>query len=73
MTIEKKITIIAIISVILTGVLFFLDSDPINESVFRISFELLLMAVFLFIIIAINYFAIAFCIKKARQYFKRNA
>jgi hypothetical protein len=73
MTIEKKITIIGIISVIITIVLFCIDSNPKNQSIFRAVFEFSLMALLLFGIIAMNYFAIAFCIRKIGKLFKRKA
>jgi ABC-type multidrug transport system fused ATPase/permease subunit len=71
MNLEKKITIIAVISVMLTITLFWLDDDPPYENIFKTIFELLLMTILIFGIITMNFFAISFFVKRIKSLFRR--
>jgi hypothetical protein len=69
MSMEKKITIIAVISVVVTITLFWLDDDPPYENIFKTIFELLLMTILIFGIITMNFFAISFFVKGSKACF----
>lgn len=66
MKLEKKLLVIGIVSFILTMVLYFLDSDERTSSLFTTIFEIFLMTAMLFLVIAINFFAISFFVRKMR-------
>ena len=63
---EKQLTIIAVVSVIITMILFFLLERKPGSGIFNTVFELFLMAGMTFVIIAINFFAIRLLAKKFR-------
>jgi hypothetical protein len=69
---EKKLIIIGILSVLITLVLFAIDIKPMYSGmsgIIRSIFELGMMAFLIFLILAMNYFAIAFVIRKVRDFF----
>jgi NADH:ubiquinone oxidoreductase subunit 3 (subunit A) len=68
---EKKLIIIGILSVLITLVLFAIDTAPMYpgiSGIFRSIFELGMMAFLIFLIIAMNFFAIAFVVRKVREF-----
>lgn len=65
---KNKLIIIAGISITLSIIGFCLDSEPNKQSVFRNAFEIMMMASLLFLIIAINFFALQAVVKKIKNY-----
>jgi len=70
MKIEKQLTIIAVISMVITVILFFFLERKPGSGIFNTLFELLLMTGMTFVVIAINFFAIRFFIRKIAGFFK---
>ena len=72
MQLSKKLIVIAAISFVVTMVLFFLDSDPAYpgfSGALKTVFEIGLMTFLIFCILAINYFALSFFIRKITKLF----
>lgn len=73
---SKKLIIIGVIAVVVTLVLFFIDSDPMYpgfSGVLKTIFECIMMAALIFLILAINFFALSFFVKKIAQLIKPSA
>jgi len=73
MKIEKQLMIIAVISMIITTILFFVLERKPGSGVFNTIVELVLMTGLTFLVIAINFFAIRFFIKKISRLLKPTA
>lgn len=73
MKIEKQLTIIAVISVIITVILFFVLERKSGSGVFNTIVELGLTAGMTFLILSINFFAIRFFIRKIAKWLKPSA
>jgi hypothetical protein len=71
MKIEKQLTIIAVISIIITAILFFVLDKKAGSGLFNTVFELVLMTGMTFLVIAINFFAIRFFIRKLTALFRK--
>lgn len=71
MKIEKQLTIIAVISAIITMVLFFMLDRKSDSGFFNTAFEFLLVTGLTFLVIAINFFAIRFFVRKIAGLFAK--
>ncbi len=71
MKIEKQLTIIAVISVIVTMILFFMLEKKPGSGIFNTTVELMLTAGMTFLVIAINFFAIRFFVRKIAGLFSK--
>jgi hypothetical protein len=71
MKLEKQLTIIAVVSIIITMVLFFVLEKKADSGFFNTAVELLLMAGMTFLVIAINFFAIRFFVSKIAGFFRK--
>ncbi|MFY0482929.1 hypothetical protein ACI6PS_09990 [Flavobacterium sp. PLA-1-15] len=69
MTSQKKLIVIAVLSFIASVSFFFILDGKKNPNIFMNVFEIGMMSVLIFILLAINFFALLFCIKKVKQYF----
>lgn len=73
MNLQKKLIIIAIVSFIISISSFFILDGNKNPNLFMNVFEIGMLTVLIFLLLAINFFALMFCIKKVRQFIeKRN-
>lgn len=72
MSFRKKIIIIAILSFIISIVSFIVLDGKRNPNLFTNVFEIGMLTVLIFLLLSINFFALSLCIKKLRQYIKRN-
>lgn len=66
---QKKLIIIAVISILFSVSSFFILDGKKNPNLFMNVFEIGMLSVLIFLLLAINFFALRFCIRKVKQYF----
>lgn len=71
MALQKKLIIIGILSILFSIVSFFVVGGERNPNIFMNVFEIGMLAVLAFFLFAINFFALAFCIKKIAGFLKK--
>lgn len=74
MKLEKQLLIIGIVAVIFTAVVYFTTGNTNKagfSGTFNTIFELFLMAAMVFLVLAINFFAIRFVMRQLRAFFRK--
>jgi hypothetical protein len=66
---QKKLIIIAIISILFSVSSFFILGGKKNPNLFVNVFEIGMLSVLIFLLLTINFFALRFCIRRVKQHF----